>query len=85
MVSHLVITTLQAACLSAISNLAAQAIKAYREEVNTSRLMVRLRGFVADRLPFPIETLLDQICTPGTVRCLHLDIMSSQYPMAGVP
>lgn len=34
MVSHLITTTLQAAVLSAISNLAAQGIKAYREEVS---------------------------------------------------
>lgn len=36
MVSHLVTTTLQAAALSAISNLLAQGIKAYREEVSLS-------------------------------------------------
>ncbi|KIW75840.1 hypothetical protein Z517_10585 [Fonsecaea pedrosoi CBS 271.37] len=33
MVSHFITTTLQAACLSAISNLAAQGITAYRESV----------------------------------------------------
>jgi hypothetical protein len=34
MVSAMITTTLEAAVLSAISNLAAQAIKAYREEVS---------------------------------------------------
>ena len=34
MLSHIITTTLQAATLSAVSNLAAQGIKAYREEVS---------------------------------------------------
>ncbi|ETI23321.1 hypothetical protein G647_05121 [Cladophialophora carrionii CBS 160.54] len=44
--SHIVTTTLQAAALSAISNLAAQAIKAYREGTSFSVRLVPLAQFV---------------------------------------
>ncbi|KAJ9612197.1 hypothetical protein H2200_003794 [Cladophialophora chaetospira] len=46
MVSHFITTTLQAATLSAISNLAAQGIKAYREERRFSPKFAPLAQFI---------------------------------------
>ncbi|KIW27131.1 uncharacterized protein PV07_06900 [Cladophialophora immunda] len=46
MVSHLITTTLQAAFLSAVSNLAAQGIKAYRESLPFSVKLAPLAQFV---------------------------------------
>jgi len=47
MVPHIITTTLQAAVLSAISNLAAQGIKAYREERPFSVKFTPLAQFIA--------------------------------------
>ncbi|EXJ72127.1 uncharacterized protein A1O5_04631 [Cladophialophora psammophila CBS 110553] len=73
MVSHLITTTLQAACLSALSNLAAQGIKAYRESHPFTLRLAPLAQFV-------IFTLIS--CPPNILWQEYLEYKFPGYTVA---
>ncbi|KIW97066.1 uncharacterized protein Z519_02458 [Cladophialophora bantiana CBS 173.52] len=75
MVSHLITTTLQAACLSAVSNLAAQGIKAYRESQSFSLRLAPLAQFV-------IFTLIS--CPPNILWQEYLEYKFPGYTVAPI-
>ncbi|OAP57069.1 hypothetical protein AYL99_09182 [Fonsecaea erecta] len=75
MVSHIITTTLQAACLSAVSNLAAQGIKAYRESLPFTVKLAPLAQFV-------VFTLIS--CPPNILWQEYLEYKFPGYTVAPI-